>query len=67
VSPTSPKQRGFVKNFETLILRRKRGVATVCKDLRMLRYQILEETRSLYDSTNAVYFFPALKKMQTTS
>jgi hypothetical protein len=55
MSLNQPANRGaFVKNFETYIEYAKKS-CTVCKDLRMLRYQILEEIR--LDSTNAVYFF----------
>jgi hypothetical protein len=39
-----PANRGAFKNFETYIEYAKKS-CTVCKDLRMLRYQILEEIR----------------------
>jgi hypothetical protein len=41
---TSLQTESFVKNFETYIEYAKKS-CTVCKDLRMLRYQILEEIR----------------------
>jgi hypothetical protein len=53
------KQRSFVKNFETYIEYAKKS-CTVCKDLRMLRYQILEEIRLTILQTQCI--FSLLKK-----
>jgi hypothetical protein len=54
MSLNQPANRGaFVKNFETYIEYAKRRV--VCKDLRMLRYQILEEIRLTILQTQCIF------------
>jgi hypothetical protein len=54
ISLNQPANRGaFVKNFETYIEYAKRRV--VCKDLRMLRYQILEEIRLTILQTQCIF------------
>jgi hypothetical protein len=55
MSLNQPANRGaFVKNFETYIEYAKKS-CTVCKDLRMLRYQILEEIRLTILQTQCIF------------
>jgi hypothetical protein len=66
MSLNQPANRGaFVKNFETYIEYAKKS-CTVCKDLRMLRYQILEEIRLTILQTQCI-FFPKLKNANVDS
>jgi hypothetical protein len=51
---TSLQTEAFVKNFETYIEYARR-VAPLCKDLRMLRYQILEEIRLTILQTQCIF------------
>jgi hypothetical protein len=65
MSLNQPANRGaFVKNFETYIEYAKKS-CTVCKDLRMLRYQILEEIRLTILQTQCI--FPKLKNANVDS